>query len=173
MLQDKYLPQYHFDERHTLHIHAPAEKIFPTIEHLDFRRSFIIRLLFKLRGMPSAMLTTEGLERNRFFVLERVANEEIIIGLIGQFWKPSGNLQIFKPHEFIPFDKPGFAKGSWSFRLIASTHNTVELETTTRIQCTDESSRRKFSRYWFFIKPFSGLIRKEILKAIKVKAEMK
>ena len=50
-------------------------------------------------------------------------------------------------------------------------NSTTELETITRIQCTDESSRKKFSRYWFFIKPFSGIIRKEILKAVKAKSE--
>lgn len=170
MLQDKFLPQFHYDETHQTTIEASVEKIFPTIEHLDFSQSKIIRFLFALRGMPSSMMNTDGLEKHRFFVLEKKVNQEIIIGLIGQFWKPNGNLQAFSPDEFIEFNKPGFAKATWSFSLIANDGHT-QLETVTRIQCTDEYSRRRFSWYWFFIKPFSGLVRLEILKALKRKAE--
>jgi hypothetical protein len=33
--------------------------------------------------------------------------------------------------------------------------------------CLDESSRRRFRRYWLFIRPFSGLIRMEMLRVIR------
>lgn len=170
MLQNKYLPEFHFDEQHSIVIHAPADRIFPCLENIDFSGSRIVRILFWLRGLPEAMLTTAGLEHHRFYVLERVVNEEIIIGLIGQFWRPSGNLQVFKPYEFVPFDSPGFAKATWNFRIEAMAEGS-RLETVTRVYCTDNSTRRKFSPYWWVVKPFSGWIRMEILKAIKRKAE--
>lgn len=173
MLQDKYLPEYHFDEKHSIVIKASVSQVFPCIEHLDFSHSRIIRLLFAIRGLPPSMMNLTGLESHRFYVLERKQNDEIIIALIGQFWKPSGNLQVFKPNEFIPFAEPGFAKSTWNFKLEAITPQSTRLETVTRIYCTDEPSRKKFSRYWFFIKPFSGLIRKEMLRALKRKVEMK
>ena len=171
MLQDKYLPEYHFDEKHSITIDASVSQIFPCIEHLDFSHSKIIRLLFAIRGLPPSMLNLTGLEYHRFYVLESRQNDEIIIALIGQFWKPDGNLQLFKPDEFIPFAEPGFAKSTWSFKLEALTPQSTHLETVTRIYCTDEPSRKKFSRYWFFIKPFSGLVRMEILRALKRKVK--
>lgn len=172
MLQDKYLPEYHFDEKHSINIHASVSQVFPCIENLDFSHSRIIRLLFAVRGLPASMMNLTGLEQHRFYVLERRQNDEIIIGLIGQFWKPDGNLQLFKSNEFIPFTAPGFAKSTWNFKLKAITPQSTQLETITRIYCTDESSRKKFSLYWFFIKPFSGLVRMEILRALKQKVKM-
>jgi hypothetical protein len=45
------------------------------------------------------------------------------------------------------------------------------LGTETRVASTDESARRKFSIYWRAIGPFSGLIRKILLRQIKGAAE--
>lgn len=171
MLQDKYLPAYHFHEKHSIDINASVSQIFPCIEQLDFSHSRIIRLLFALRGLPASMMNTASLEEHRFYILERKQDDEIVIGLIGQFWKPNGNLQTFKPTEFAPFAEPGFAKATWNFKLEVRTPQSTRLETVTRIYCTDEPSRRRFSRYWFFIKPFSGLIRMEMLRALKRKVK--
>lgn len=170
MLRDKYLPQYHFNEIHAIHIAASPDKIFPCLERMDFSSSRLIRFLFLIRGMPSRMMSMEGINHKRFIVLEKVMNKELAIGLIGQFWRISGNLQDFAPTDFIDFSTPGFGKVVWTFQLSNSETGTL-LETETRIYCPDESARKKFSRYWFFIKPFSGIVRKEILKAIRKQAE--
>jgi len=42
--------------------------------------------------------------------------------------------------------------------------------TETRIRCTDDASRRAFLRYWRVIRPFSGLIRMEMLRSIRCAA---
>ena len=170
MLQDKYLPSYHFTETYRLTVNASPSKIFPFITQLDLSGSPVIRFLFSLRGMPASMLTLHGLGKGKFQTLETIPDKEIIIGLIGRFWVPSGDLQDFKPAEFSSLELQGYAKASWDFRLVPDGNTTV-VETETRIFCCDETCRKKFSRYWFFIKPFSGLIRKEILKSIKRKAE--
>lgn len=171
MLQEKYLPQCHFTEKYSVVISQPAEEIYALVDQLDFSESIIIRMLFTLRGMPARMMNKQGLQNDRFVVLEQQQNREIIIGLIGQFWRPSGNLQKFYPHEFVLFTKPGFCKATWNFRLTSQTAKTTMLETETRIFCLDERTKKKFSGYWFFIRPFSGIIRKEILRLIKKKAE--
>jgi hypothetical protein len=171
MLVDKYLPNFTYATKHSIIIHASPEKIFSIADSLDMSGSPIIRLLFKLRGMSSQMLTKEGLNTGRFAELEKIKNEELIIGLIGQFWNPSGNLQLFSPHEFIPFNKPSFLKAVWSFTIRPVADHRCALETETRIFCPDDHTRKKFSRYWFFIKPFSGVIRSEILRGMKHKAE--
>ncbi len=171
MLQDKYLPTFHFSEYHAKEVNASPAKLWPLIATMDFSGSWIIRILFRLRGLPARMMTMEGLNKGRFICLERKHEEEIIVGLIGQFWRPHGNLQLFKPDEFVTFQTAGFCKATWSFRLLPIDANRTKVETITRIYCTDARSHKKFAQYWLFIKPFSGLIRHEILRGIRNKAE--
>jgi hypothetical protein len=45
------------------------------------------------------------------------------------------------------------------------------LTTETRVHVPDPVSRRKFVRYWRFVRPFSGLIRRQVLQAAKRRAE--
>lgn len=171
MLLEKYLPQYHYSTKHEIVISATPERIFELADRLDLSGSPMIRFLFRLRGMPSRMLNREGLQSDRFIELERTFSQEIIIGLIGQFWKPNGNLQVFKPTEFTSFHQPGFLKAVWNFQLIPQSATSTLLTTETRILCMDTEAQKRFSRYWFIIRPFSGIIRREILRAIKRKAE--
>lgn len=171
MLQEKYLPQYHFNEKHSIIIDRSAEHTFSLIDKFDFSDSNIVRILLFLRGMRWKTVKKEDLHASRFIELEQIPNKEIIIGLIGQFWRPAGNLQKFAPDEFIPFERNGFAKASWNFQIIPKDNNSCELQTETRILCIGEKTKQNFSRYWFFVHPFSALIRKQMLKSIKRKAE--
>lgn len=171
MLHEKYLPQYHFSEKHQIVIRASPEKIFPFVENLDISGSWIIRSLFLLRGMPARMMQMRELNRSRFIQLDHQENKEIVIGLIGQFWKLNGNLQEFEAHQFIAFNDTRFAKAVWNFELKLYSSIETVLATETRIYCPDETAKKRFTRYWFAIRPFSSLIRKEILKSIKAKAE--
>ena len=41
------------------------------------------------------------------------------------------------------------------------------LSTETRVTCGDSRSRQKFRAYWFFVRPFSGLIRRLMLKNVR------
>jgi hypothetical protein len=43
--------------------------------------------------------------------------------------------------------------------------------TETRIAATDEVARRRFGRYWRLIGPFSSITRREMLAAIRRRAE--
>jgi hypothetical protein len=168
MLHEKYLPRFHFSEEHSIVIGCKPELIWPIIVQGDMSSSWVIRLLFALRGMPARMTTIQGLNEGKFITLEEKENQELIIGLIGQFWKSNGNLQTFNPENFITWNIKGFLKATWNFELIPTNEGT-RVVTETRVLCLDERSLRKFKRYWFFIRPFSGLIRKEILRGLKKK----
>jgi hypothetical protein len=170
MLHDKFLPEYHFSEKHQIRINRPPEKIFLLINEMDFSGSWIIRTLYRLRGMSTGMTLKKGLLKH-FMELEKRQDQELLIGLIGQFWKFKGNLKTVASGEFRDFHQPGFLKATWNFKLVPNINTTTILITETRVHCPDKKSHRLFSRYWFFIRPFSGLIRKEMLKAIKKKAE--
>ena len=180
-LIDDFLPEYDFSEFHEIQIQAPIEVTYQKVLELDLSRSKTIRGLFKLREMPGVFssrnrdreklgLTFEGLEKFGFILLGKNPGEEIILGLVGRFWTPSRGIRHLDIDGFRKFREPGFAKTVWNFYFSEKENQTV-LSTETRIACMDDRSRRKFWAYWTFIKPFSGLTRKEILKVIKKEAE--
>lgn len=104
------------------------------------------------------------------FETGEIADKELLIGLAGRFWTPWGDLQKVNASNFREFNKAGYAKAVWNFSLDESGDET-NLKTETRIKCFDTESRRSFGCYWTFIQPFSGLIRMEMLRTIKSKAE--
>jgi hypothetical protein len=166
---DEFLPVYHFSEVHSISINADRSKISHAISSYDFRESPVIRFLFFLRGLPRKTATgLDGVKKMGFNVLKFQEKDEIVLGLIGQFWKAKGEIKKIEPHEFAKFNDPAFAKATWSFKIIGESAPYV-VETETRIACPDRATRKKFSRYWLLIRPFSGWIRIEMLKAIRKK----
>ena len=170
MLIDDFMPSYDFNETHDIRIRATAENVFRALTEVDLCESVIVRWLFRLRGLPTEKMTLRELRRLRFETLGENKNREILLGLAGKFWTLTGNLQKISSSNFREFDEKGFAKAVWDFSLDEAQGET-RLTTETRIKCTDALSRKSFGFYWTFIQPFSGLIRKEMLKLIKQKAE--
>ena len=174
MLIDEFLPVYDFSERHETNISASAEKVFEALDSTDLADSWLIWGLFALRGLgwsrASKKLTLREMTGSGFAILGETPNEEILLGLAGKFWTPTGKLQKIDAGNFKEFDEKGFAKAVWNFSLDEKGGETT-LKTETRIRCLDEDSRQSFALYWTLIKPFSGLIRTEMLRIIKEKAE--
>lgn len=175
MLIDEFLPVYDFSERHETKIRASAKEVYAAVGSTDFNESWIVWGLTTLRGLGfgrgSKKLTLRD-AFDDFTILSEKADEEILLGLAGKFWTPFGDLQKVDAGNFKQFNKAGFAKAAWNFSLSGSSGETL-LKTETRVQCLDEDSRQSFALYWTVIKPFSGLIREEMLRLIKEKAEQK
>lgn len=177
-LIDNWLPQFDTSASHAIAIRASREKVYASLVKLDMRDSRLIRLLFAIRSFnftfrnkeKSLGLTLDGLKRNGFVMLDENPQQELVLGLVGKFWTPSGTMQRLSRDEFSTFTCQGFAKAAWNFFIEEDAGITI-LSTETRIVCTDAASRRKFFRYWFIVKPFSGLIRKAMLRTIKRQAE--
>ncbi len=189
MLLDDHLPVYDFVERHAAKLDASSRDAFAAVRRADLRRSIVTRALLLLRGLPglviapretvrrflgrrgSPPLTLDALGSAGFVVLGEEPEREIVLGTIGRFWRASGGMRRFTHGEFAGFDEPGWAKAAWNFRVEPAPDGAAIVSTETRILCTDERSRRTFRRYWRIIRPFSGLIRMEILRVIRREAE--
>lgn len=175
MLIDDFLPAYDFSERHETKIRASAKDVYAAVGSTDFNESWIIWGLLAMRGLGFGKSSTKLTLRDafdNFVILGEKPGEEILLGLAGKFWTPFGSLQKIDAGNFKEFNKAGFAKAVWNFSVSESNGETL-LKTETRIQCLDEDSRQSFALYWTVIKPFSGLIREEMLRLIKEKAEQK
>lgn len=170
MLIDEYLPSYDFVENHEIVMDASVDRVWSALRSVNFGGSTITRVLLLLRGLPMRTLTLDGLLRYGFVVLEERSEAEILLGLVGRFWLPTGGVERIEPYEFAGFDRPGFAKTAWNFSL-ARGEGLTKVSTETRIKCTDQSALRLFRFYWTMVRPFSGIMRIQMLRAIKQEAE--
>lgn len=172
MLIDDFLPTYEVSERHEVKIHATAVDVYQAVRELDISRARITRWLFRLRGIPtSSKFSLEDFLKMRFVLLGERQNEELLLGLVGRFWTPTGKLQRLNAEMYRSFNKEGFAKAAWNFSLTPETVDTTLLVTETRVHCMDKASQRQFRFYWLLIGAFSGIVRKEILQELKRNAE--
>jgi len=170
MLIDSFLPEYDFSETHDIRIRATAKAVFRALNEIDLCESAPVRWLFRLRGLPTREITLREMRRLRFEVLGESENQELLLGLAGRFWTIKGDLRKISSRNFREFDEKDYAKAVWNFSL-AEAEGETRLTTETRVKCLDAESRKKFGFYWTLIQPFSALIRKEILKAVKQRAE--
>ena len=170
MLIDDFMPAYDFSETHDIKIRAKAASVFRVLNEVDLCESPVVRVLFRLRGMPARKVTLRDFRKSRFELLGKNENQEIVLGLAGKFWKITGDMRQVNSGNFQELDEKGCAKAAWNFSL-AEANGATRLTTETRVRCSDENSRKNFGLYWTLIQPFSGWIRKEMLKTIKKYAE--
>jgi hypothetical protein len=143
-----------------------------------------VRLLMGLREGPA--LLAAGLRRRAaprvppdgrpsvgrvaFTVLAEAPGEEFVLGIMGRFWTLTGGLVQASAAQLRDPPPPGLAQGFWSFRVEPCEAGTM-LFTETRVRCGDSATRRRFTRYWRVIRPWSGLIRTSLLRYIRLRAE--
>ena len=172
MLIDDFLPDYDIRERHRIEVRASPAEVYAAVRRLDLSRARLTRRLFRLRGLPhSANFGLDDFLRMGFVLLGERPNEELLLGLVGRFWTPAGDLRRLDSEAYRNFNEPGYAKAAWNFFLSGKAGNVMQLETETRVLCLGEGSRRRFRLYWLFVGPFSGFIRGEMLRGIKRDAE--
>jgi len=167
MLIDEFLPSFDFSEHHSITMGVDSGRLYDLIRKLNFRSSGITKLLFRLRGFPTNATSLDGLQRMGFTILGERPNNEIVLGIVGKFWTFSGCIQFQTSKEFLDFKTPGYSKAVWNFALSETSPGVTALSTETRILCLDKTSLLYFRLYWFFVQPFSGVIRKAVLRSIK------
>lgn len=114
----------------------------------------------------------EKLVRFGFTKLEEVPGEEIVLGIAGKFWRHDGDLRPLADRDaFLGFAEEGCVKAAWNLRVEPSDSGASVLSTETRIACFGQDASHKFRRYWMLVGPFSGLIRRALLRGIRRRAE--
>lgn len=181
MLIDSFAPHPDKFELHSIAIDAPPETVRRALWSADLGGSLIIKFLMGLRSLPEFILHCGSIPpRQRAITLKSIIGsgfgliadqpDEIVLGVTGRFWRPTGNLSPFNRADFDREVPAGLARGVWNFSLKPDGSGTI-LSTETRVTCGDPASLKKFRRYWFFVRPFSGLIRLVMLRAVKRASE--
>ena len=167
-LIDELLPGFDEHERHARLVPASAADVWAALRRADLLGSPVVRALLLLRGLGGSRrqaLTLDRLLERGFVLLGERPGRELALGLAGRFWTPSGGRLSLDAAAFRAFDRAGYAKAVWDFRLEDAGDGT-RLSTETRILCLDPRSRRRFRLYWRLVRPFSGLIRIAMLRAV-------
>ena len=147
---DDVLPHY---DRHELHSIAYAGSLEGVLAE-RVARDPVVRLLFRLRGVPVDGTIGGLFTRLRFQELARTEHE-LVVGASGTPWRPGGGIRPFADAG------PGAVRVAVNFLIDGG-----RLSTETRIEAVDDAARRAFLRYWRVVGPFSAVIRRRWLKQI-------
>ncbi len=188
MLLDVLMPEFDVRTHHAIRIKASSQRVFDCLLTVDFDVWGLSRLLYALRKLPTLVttpqdswrrlsdfrrshFTLDDLVATGFTILGKNVGDELVLGTIGRFWLSRGELHAVSPEEFGKPAPAGTAKAGWNFTVSPLSNGVVELLTETRVLCADLATRRRFLAYWTLIKPFSGLIRREMLAAVRRASE--
>jgi hypothetical protein len=194
MRLDDMLPKYDFSEVHTISVKANLHVAYKaTMEVTMGEISGIVRILFLLSSLPDKLKKTHErtlvfnskgpllpqMLQNGFILLDEKVGSEIIFGLvvpgsIGNILKKSSSHDKIPVNcqEFLSFKNPAYLWVVANFLVTNSdTSGIVIISTESRTMALSEKSRTSFRLYWWVIRPWSGLIRRFMLKAIKRRAE--
>jgi hypothetical protein len=179
---DDFLPNYDVNEVHSSHVAAAPAAVLAAARAVTPREVPLLVGLMTLRTLPAVLLrrrppVARALDEpllDRFgeggFTVLDERPDELVLGVVGRFWKLDGGVRRVSRDGFVTFDEPGFAKGVVNFHVRESGGGTL-LTTETRVRATDEEARRNFRRYWRIVMPGSALIRRAWLRAIRKRAE--
>ena len=174
MLIDTLLPSWDVRAVHGTDVAASPERTWAALGQVTMRELGLARLLMRLRGIgrrPSG-LDRPFLDVTGFLVPLGEARHERVSGMIGRPWQPRpARVPIAGAEDLIAFDRPGWVRIAADFRVVAGARGS-RLETETRIQATSESARRRFAVYWRIVGVGSGLVRRDVLRAARRRAEL-
>ena len=174
MLLDEFMADSDVSTRHTILVAASPARVFPAARAADLR--YMDRQ--SAHGDPALpaagwrCLGPSGAEGDwsKLHVVGERPGEEVVLGIMGRFWTPTGGVIAADAARFRTPPPPGLAQGLWNFRVEPSRDGTL-LSTETRVRCGDRETRRSFLRYWRLVRPGSGLIRRSLLRQIRASAE--
>lgn len=181
-LLESIMPTYDVQEIHSTHVDAQPAKTFAAILVVTPGETTLARSFLWVRTLPGRVTGGGGVESdvwNKPFVslsstaiLGHEPNREIVIGLIGKFWKlrDAERVEVESREQFMKFNTAGFALSTLSFHVHGEGDGS-RVTTITRVRTTDPESRRAFLTYWRIIGTGSGVLRRTWLRALKARAE--
>ena len=141
--------------------------MFAAIRSVTLAETPIARTLMRLRGLRagSARPLVEEMDNEGFVQLAEEPLRELVYTAIGQPWKPLGGKRAVAD-DFGDVRRAGLREDGVQLpaRGRRALHGDARACSPTR------AAGRLFRRYWLVIRPFSGLIRREWLRAIARRA---
>jgi hypothetical protein len=140
---------------------------------VDFREEHSRRIDGSISQVQAALLaiTPKELPLSCVMLALRLAPARHRCPTAGKFWHVREEVEpIADAEAFARFEEPGFAKGAMNFRIVEE-GDAARLTTETRVQATDDRTRRSFRPYWIPVRAIGGLMRLEILRAVALRVK--
>ncbi|HWI70371.1 MAG TPA: hypothetical protein VNT55_00335 [Baekduia sp.] len=177
---DRVLPQFAHREVHAVDVTASPEIVWAAVHEVTGTELPVTRVLTAVRGLGTHGARKPVLERfiaGGFGLVLDEPPRAVALAAAGQPWRKRGGERVTLPvggQEVSEFARPGFVLMALSFGLepLGGTGGgRTRLTTETRVQPTDAEAARKFRPYWWVIRAGSGVIRHELLRAVRRRAE--
>ena len=171
-LIDAVLPRWDVHELHGADVAAPPEATWAAVQEVTLRELPVTCALMWVRslGRPARMDRT-FLDAAEFLTPLSEAGHDKVVGLIGRPWQLRPRIVPFAgAAEFEAFDQPGYVRAATDLRVEPAAGGS-RVTTETRILATDPAARRRFARYWRVVGVGSALIRRDLLRAVRRRAE--
>jgi hypothetical protein len=177
-LLDAALPRWDITERHARMVQAPPDSVWQAIRDASMRDLPMTRGLMRVRragkgskGAPDRKVL-DALPPGE---LSRREPHELLLGLVAptSLRVDVRSVAALRPVDVDELNRPlpdGWVRIGMDFRL-TPVGRATRLETETRICATGPKAKRRFAAYWLVVGPGSGLIRRELLRAIARRAE--
>jgi|SRR5215213_4309350 len=175
---DKVMPVYQIDEKHSIFIEAPPERVFESFKRAGgYERPVVglFGLLAKIAGEGDAPRFAEEksmyeeLRSGPDLVLEEPSREVVVADIGTEGRRASSAPDTARGFAAYRLGR-GEMKGAVNLRVDPARGGS-RLTTETLMLYGDHASCRNFGRYWGAIYPGSSLFRIELLKTIKRRVE--
>lgn len=164
------LPSARFSERHFLDMEGSLEQVWVSLSAACWGDLRYTTPLMMLRGLGQSRgwLDQRLLGQGPVTLLRTDPPSYAVAADIGRPWqlRPELGPTPATMQDLIEFSEPGWLKYGMDFALHALDPGRIRVTTTTLCEPTGEAARRRFRPYWTLIRPFSGLIRRDMLQAV-------
>jgi hypothetical protein len=174
MTIDDVLPAWDWRSAHATRVAAPCERAAAAAREFTGRDLPVTGALMRVRTLGRRTFddrpTVETFARIGLVMLADEPDGIVVGGVLSPWRVRGGHRAIASADELRAFAEPGWVRVATAF-TVASQGAGCRVRTETRIVATDDTARRRFGRYWRLIGPFSSITRREMLAAIRRRAE--
>jgi hypothetical protein len=174
MTIDDVLPTWDWRSAHAARVATPPERAAAALREFTGRDLPVTGALMRVRTLGRRTFderpTVETMASIGLAVLADEPYAILLGGVLSPWRVRGGHRPIASADELATFAEPGWVRVATAF-TVAPDGAASRVGTETRIAATDEAARRRFGRYWRLIGPFSSITRREMLAAVRRRAE--
>jgi hypothetical protein len=171
---DDVLPTWDWRSAHTTRLAASPERGAAAVREFNGRDLPVTGALMRVRALGRRTFddrpTVETMANIGLAVLVDEPYEVVVGGALSPWRVRGGHRPVASAGELRAFAEPGWVRVAAAF-TVTPEGDGCRVGTETRIAATDDAARRRFGRYWRLIGPFSSITRREMLAAIRRRAE--
>jgi hypothetical protein len=154
-----WLPEFDVGERHEATLALPPEQALARFLAVPVAPGTLVALLLRLRGLEPSGSLEDWMTANGFLLLERTPTTFVVGRFVGR-----GAEAVTDPASWRAAQAAQSLKLAADFRA-EPVPGGARLVTETRVAATGRWALAVFRLYWFFVGPFSSLIRRRWLRA--------